>query len=214
MWHEWQILAARGYVVFACNPRGSDGYGRDFRAALLSRWGEADLPDLLSGIEQVLARGYTDPERLVVTGGSYGGFMTTWVIGHSDRFKAAVAQRGVYDLISFYGTTDIPLFGEREFSTVPWEDPQKLWHYSPLAHVEEMHTPLLLIHSANDFRAPIPAAEGLFVALRRLKRDVELVRYPQDGHELSRSGEPKHRVDRLDRIVAWFDRHVKAPKGE
>jgi dipeptidyl aminopeptidase/acylaminoacyl peptidase len=211
MWHEWQVLAARGYVVFACNPRGSDGYGRDFRAALLNRWGEADLPDLLAGIEQVLARGYADPQRLVVTGGSYGGFMTTWVISHSDRFKAAVAQRGVYDLISFYSTTDIPLFGEREFSTVPWEDPQKLWHYSPLGHVEKMHTPLLLIHSANDFRAPIPAAEGLFVALRRLKRDVELVRYPRDGHELSRSGEPKHRVDRLDRIVAWFDRHLNGP---
>jgi dipeptidyl aminopeptidase/acylaminoacyl peptidase len=214
MWHEWQVLAARGYVVFACNPRGSDGYGRDFRAALLNHWGEADLPDLLAGVEQVLARGYVDPERLVVTGGSYGGFMTTWVIGHSDRFKAAVAQRGVYDLISFYSTTDIPLFGEREFSTVPWEDPQKLWNYSPLAHVEEMHTPLLLIHSANDFRAPIPAAEGLFVALRRLRREVELVRYPRDGHELSRSGEPKHRVDRLDRIVAWFDRHLNGPEEE
>jgi dipeptidyl aminopeptidase/acylaminoacyl peptidase len=213
MWHEWQVLAARGYVVLACNPRGSDGYGRDFRATLLSRWGEADLPDLLAGVEQVLAKGYVDPERLVITGGSYGGFMTAWVIGHDRRFKAAVAQRGVYDLISFYETTDIPWLGEREFFTVPWEDPQTLWRYSPLAHVEEIHTPLLLIHSENDFRAPIPAAEGLFVALRRLKRKVEMVRYPRDGHELSRSGEPKHRVDRLERIVEWFERHLEEPEG-
>ena len=211
MWHEWQVQAGRGYVVLACNPRGSDGYGRDFRASLLNRWGEADLPDLLAGVEQVIAQGYVDPHRLVITGGSYGGFMTTWVIGHDDRFKAAVAQRGVYDLISFYGTSDIPLLTEWEFAIAPWEDPQRLWHYSPMAHVENIHTPLLLLHSENDFRAPIPAAEGLFVALRRLKREVEMVRYPRDGHELSRSGEPKHRIDRLERIVGWFDRYVKEP---
>ena len=209
MWHEWQMLAARGYVVFACNPRGSDGYGQDFRAASLSRWGEADLPDLQAGIEQVITEGYVDPERVVVTGGSYGGYMTAWVIGHDDRFKAAVAQRGVYDLTSFYSTSDIPVLTEWEFDAVPWEDPQVLWKYSPLAYVENIRTPLLLIHSENDFRAPIPAAEGLFVALRRLRRDVEMVRYPRDGHELSRSGEPKHRIDRLDRIADWFDKYVK-----
>jgi dipeptidyl aminopeptidase/acylaminoacyl peptidase len=208
MWHEWQVQAAAGYVVFACNPRGSDGYGRDFRAAALNRWGEGDLPDLLAGVEQVIAQGYVDPERLVVTGGSYGGYMTAWVVGHDDRFQAAVAQRGVYDLTSFYSTTDIPIFAEREFASPPWEDPQRMWNYSPLAYVEDIHTPLLLIHSENDYRAPIPTAEALFVALRRLKREVEMVRYPRDGHELSRSGEPKHRVDRLDRILAWFDRYV------
>jgi dipeptidyl aminopeptidase/acylaminoacyl peptidase len=207
MWHEWQVLAGAGYVVLACNPRGSDGYGRDFRSALLSRWGEADLPDLQAGLEHVIAQGYIDPERLVVTGGSYGGFMTVWVIGHDDRFKAAVAQRGVYDLVSFYSTSDIPLLTEWEFSATPWEDPMLLWKYSPLAYVKDIHTPLLLIHSENDFRAPIPAAEGLFVALRRLKHHVEMVRYPRDGHELSRSGEPKHRIDRIQRILDWFDRH-------
>lgn len=209
MWHEWQMLAARGYVVFACNPRGSDGYGREFRSALLNRWGEADLPDLLTGVEKVIAQGYADPERLVVTGGSYGGFMTAWVVGHDDRFKAAVAQRGVYDLVGFYNTSDIPRLTEWEFSATPWEDPQLLWKYSPLAYVENIHTPLLLIHSENDFRAPIPAAEGLFVTLRRLKREVKMVRYPRDGHELSRGGEPKHRIDRLRRIADWFDQHVK-----
>lgn len=208
MWHEWQVQAAAGYVVFACNPRGSDGYGRAFRTALRNHWGEADLPDLMAGVEAVIAQGFVDPERLVVAGGSYGGFMTTWVISHDDRFKAAVAQRGVYDLTSFYSTSDIPRLVEWEFDSTPWEDPQHLWKFSPLAYVEKIHTPLLLIHSENDFRAPIPAAEGLFVALRRLRREVEMVRYPRDGHELSRSGELKHRVDRLERIVAWFDRHL------
>ena len=211
MWHEWQMQAARGYVVLACNPRGSDGYGQGFRAATLGRWGEVDLPDLQAGIERVLAEGYVDPERLVVTGGSYGGYMTAWVIGHDDRFKAAVAQRGVYDLAGFYSTSDIPILTEWEFAAAPWEDPQLLWKYSPVAYVDRIHTPLLLIHSENDFRAPIPAAEGLFVALRRLKRDVEMVRYPRDGHELSRSGEPKHRIDRLERIVDWFDTHLQSP---
>jgi dipeptidyl aminopeptidase/acylaminoacyl peptidase len=177
MWHEWQFLAARGYVVLACNPRGSDGYGRDFRAELLRRWGEADLPDLLAGVEAVVAQGYVDPQRLAVTG-------------------------------------DIPLLTEWEFASAPWEDPQLLWKYSPVAHVEQIHTPLLLIHSENDFRAPIPTAEGLFVALRRLGRKVTLVRYPRDGHELSRSGEPKHRVDRLERIVDWFDQHLGKPEGQ
>jgi dipeptidyl aminopeptidase/acylaminoacyl peptidase len=129
------------------------------------------------------------------------------VIGHDDRFRAAVAQRGVYDLIGFYSTSDIPLLTEWEFSSTPWDNPGHLWKYSPLAHVEAIHTPLLLIHSENDFRAPIPAADGLFVALRRLGREVEMVRYPRDGHELSRSGEPQHRVDRLQRIIAWFDAH-------
>jgi dipeptidyl aminopeptidase/acylaminoacyl peptidase len=136
--------------------------------------------------------------------------MTAWVIGHDDRFRAAVAQRGVYDMTSFYSTSDIPLLTEWEFAGTPWGEPDRLWRASPLAYVEQIHTPLLLIHSEKDFRAPIPAAEGLFVALRRLRREVEMVRYPRDGHELSRSGEPKHRVDRLQRILGWFDRYVKA----
>ncbi len=211
MWHEWQVQAANGYVVLACNPRGSDGYGQEFRAAAQNRWGEADLPDLMAGLEQVLAQGYVDVDHLVVTGGSYGGFMTSWIVGHNRLFKAAVAQRGVYNLATFYSTTDIPKLIEWEFAAAPWEDPAHLWKYSPLAYVEDIYTPLLLIHSENDYRVPIATAEGLFVALRRLKREVEMVRYPRDGHELSRSGEPKHRVDRLERIVAWFDAHLKAP---
>jgi dipeptidyl aminopeptidase/acylaminoacyl peptidase len=214
MWHEWQVQAANGYVVLACNPRGSDGYGQEFRSAARNCWGDADLPDLMAGLDRVVDQGYVDVDRLVITGGSYGGFMTSWVIGHSRRFKAAVAQRGVYDLTTFYSTSDVPKLIEWEFAAAPWEDPEGLWKYSPLAYVEDIHTPLLLIHSENDYRVPIATAEGLFVALRRLRREVELVRYPRDGHELSRSGEPKHRVDRQERILDWFDTHTMAPDQE
>lgn len=212
MWHEWQCLAARGYVVFFCNPRGSSGYGHALRDAIHGRWGEADMPDLMAGVDYVVSQGYIDTTRMAVTGGSYGGFMTAWVVGHDQRFAAAVSQRGVYHLTSFFGTSDIPELIEREFDARPWENYEHLWKHSPLAYVDEIKTPLLLIHSECDFRVPIPDAEHLFLMLRWLNRDVEFVRYPRDGHELSRSGEPKHRVDRLNRILDWFDKHCKTEK--
>ena len=207
MWHEWQLHAARGYVVFFCNPRGSDGYGDAFRCAIHNNWGEADMQDILSGVDAVVAKGFIDEKRMAVTGGSYGGFMTAWIIGHDQRFAAAVSQRGVYQLMSFYGTTDVPRLIEGEFETMAFDDPDKMWKYSPYAYVRQMRTPLLLIHSDNDFRVPISDAEQLFTALKKLRRTVEFVRYPRDGHELSRSGEPKHRIDRLERMTAWFDRY-------
>jgi dipeptidyl aminopeptidase/acylaminoacyl peptidase len=209
MWHEWQCLAAQGYVVFYCNPRGSDGYGHALRDAIHGRWGDADMPDILAGVDYVVDQGYIDSERMVVTGGSYGGFMTAWIVGHDQRFAAAVSQRGVYHLTSFFGTTDIPELIEWEFDTWPWEAYERLWQHSPLAYVNEIKTPLLIIHSERDFRAPIPDAEHLFLMLRWLKREVEFVRYPREGHELSRSGEPRHRVDRLNRIVDWFNKYCK-----
>jgi dipeptidyl aminopeptidase/acylaminoacyl peptidase len=212
MWLEWQLHAARGYVVFFCNPRGSDGYGDDFRTKIHDNWGEADMNDILSGVDAVVAQGYIDETRMAVTGGSYGGFMTAWVIGHDQRFAAAVSQRGVYQMMSFYGTTDVPRLIEGEFDTMAFDDPEKMWKYSPFAYVRQMHTPLLLIHSDNDFRVPISDAEQLFTALKKLRRTVEFVRYPRDGHELSRSGEPKHRIDRLERITAWFDKYCKPRK--
>jgi len=212
MWLEWQLHAARGYVVVFCNPRGSDGYGDEFRYAIHNNWGEADMQDILAGVEAVVAEGYIDPKRMAVTGGSYGGFMTAWIIGHDQRFAAAVSQRGVYQLMSFYGTTDVPRLIEGEFDTMAFDDPDKMWKYSPYAYVRQMRTPLLLIHSENDFRVPISDAEQLFTALKKLRRTVEFVRYPREGHELSRSGEPKHRIDRLERMTAWFDRYCKPRK--
>ena len=209
MWHEYQVLAAQGYVVFYCNPRGSSGYGQDFRMAIHTNWGLADYRDYLIGVDRVVDQGYVDADRLAITGGSYGGYMTAWIIGHDDRFKAAVSQRGVYDLGAFTGTTDIPRFIEHIFETFYWDDPQKLWEHSPLAYVKDIHTPLLILHSERDYRAPVVGAEQLYAALRRLGRTVGFVRYPREGHELSRSGEPRHRIDRINRIVDWFDRHAK-----
>jgi len=209
MWHEWQVLAARGNVVFFCNPRGSDGYGTAFASANHAAWGESDANDILSGIDAVVKRGYINAKRIGVTGGSYGGFMTAWLIGHDQRFAAAVSQRGVYDVAHLHGTTDITEWVESEFDGFPWRKPEHFWKHSPLAYVDDIRTPLLILHSDNDFRAPVSDAERLFTALRRLRRRVQFVRYPREGHELSRSGEPKHRIDRLTRIVGWFDKYLK-----
>ena len=209
MWHEWQLLASAGYVVFFCNPRGSDGYGEAFKDAIHEDWGTYPTQDILSGVDRLLNRGYIDPKRLCVTGGSYGGYMTAWLIGHDERFAAAVSQRGVYDLLSFFGTTDVPRLIEWEFDATPWEDPMRLWEASPLAYAERIHTPLLILHSERDFRAPIPTAEGLYMALRKLGRTVKFVRFPDEGHELSRSGQPKRLVSRLTHILDWFKEHAK-----
>jgi dipeptidyl aminopeptidase/acylaminoacyl peptidase len=209
MWHEWQVLAARGYAVFFCNPRGSDGYGTEFARANHNAWGEADANDILSGVDAVVRRGYVDAERIGVMGGSYGGFMTAWLIGHDQRFACAVSQRGVYNVAHLHGTSDIAEWVEANFDSFPWRNPEHFWEHSPLAYVDNIRTPLLILHSDSDFRAPISDAEQLFTALRRLRRRVQFVRYPREGHELSRSGEPKHRIDRLNRIVGWFDKHLK-----
>lgn len=209
MWHEWQFHAARGYVVFYCNPRGSDGYGEAFLEATYENWGEGDFGDLMAGIDALLQKGFVDESRMAITGGSYGGFMTAWMVGHTDRFAAAVSQRGVYNLMSFHGATDIPTFVNHEFGVEPWENPELLWKYSPLAYAHKITTPLLIIHSENDFRVPIPDAEQLFAIVHRNGQTVEFVRFPRDGHELSRSGELRHRIERLTRMVGWFDRYCK-----
>jgi dipeptidyl aminopeptidase/acylaminoacyl peptidase len=207
MFHEWQFHAARGYVAFYCNPRGSGGYGEVFLRALHAAWGDVAFDDIMAGVDALLAKGFVDEERMAVTGGSYGGYMTAWVVGHTDRFRSAVTQRGVYNLSSFYGTSDIPSLISSEFDVVPWEDYELLWRHSPLAYAHEIKTPLLILHSENDYRVPIEQAEQLFAYVRRSGGTVELVRYPRDGHELSRSGEPEHRIDRLTRMVDWFDRY-------
>lgn len=209
MFHEWQFHAARGYAVFYCNPRGGDGYGEAFRDGIFGGWGEKDMPDVMSGLDALLSMGFVDEKRMAVTGGSYGGFMTAWVVGHTDRFAAAVSQRGVYNLASFFGTTDIPTFVKNEFGFEPWENPEKLWTASPMAYAHTITTPLLIIHSENDFRVPVADGEQLFAFIKRSGGTVKLVRFPVDGHELSRSGQPEHRVARLTHMVDWFDRYCK-----
>lgn len=213
MWHEWQVAAARGYIVFFCNPRGSDGYGERWRDSIHANWGVADAPDILAGIDAVIARGNVDVEHVAVTGGSYGGYMTVWLIAHSDRFACAVSARGVYNLLSEHSTSDAHELIEFEFDGYPWEMHEELWNHSPLAHAHKITTPLRILHSELDYRAPISEAEQLFATLRRCKQVVELVRYPREGHELTRSGEPRHRADHMQRTLEWFDRYCK-PEGQ
>jgi len=207
MWHEWQFNAARGYVVFYANPRGADGYGEAFQMALHGAWGDVAYEDLMAGIDALLERGFVDPKRMAVSGGSYGGYMTAWIVGHSDRFASAAALRGVYNLLGFPGTTDIPSFIATEMGVEPWEDPMFLWKHSPLAYAHQIKTPLLIIHSENDYRVPISEGEQLFAFVRRSGGTVKLVRYPREGHELSRSGEPEHRVSSLTHLIDWFDEY-------
>jgi dipeptidyl aminopeptidase/acylaminoacyl peptidase len=209
MWHEWQVIAARGYILFFCNPRGSEGYGEGWRDAIHANWGVADAPDILAGIDAVIARGGVDPARIAVTGGSYGGYMTAWLIAHEDRFACAVAARGVYNLLTEHGTSDAHELIEFEFDGYPWEMHEKLWQHSPIAHAHKITTPLRILHSELDYRVPISEAEQLFSILRRRKQVVDFVRYPREGHELTRSGEPRHRADHMRRTLEWFDRYCQ-----
>ena len=215
MWHEFQTLAARGYVVFWSNPRGSSGYGESFLQAIERDWGAVTLADVMAGVETVADREYVDETNAFVTGGSFGGFMTAWAVGQTDYFRAAVSQRGVYDLTGFYGSTDGAYkLVEGDFDTVPTEEPAWLWEQSPTGHADAVDTPTLLIHSEDDTRTPICTAELYHRILRKNGVDTRFVRYPREGHELSRSGEPAHVVDRIERIVRWFDGysdHREAP---
>lgn len=214
LWHEVQAMANAGYIVFFCNPRGSEGYGDEFYHANRSDWDAGPMADILRGLEHVIAGGNVDERRLYVTGGSYGGYMTAMIVGVDHRFAAAVAQRGVYNFISARNTSDLPFFFDREMSGVtPWDDVEYLWRVSPIAYARDIATPLLLEHSEQDFRVPISQAEELFTALRTAGKIVELVRWPREGHDLSRSGEPKHRVERITLILGWFEKFAHATKN-
>lgn len=212
--HEFQLLAARGYVVVYTNPPGSQGYGESFATFTNQAWGEKDMPDVMAAVDHIIAQGYVDPDRLGVTGGSYGGYLTNWIIGHSDRFRAAVTQRCVTNLASMYGTSDIGFsFGEYEFGGAPWDAPEQFARLSPITYVREIRTPLLIIHSEQDYRCPVEQAEQLYVALKRLRREVEFVRFPDESHGLSRTGKPAHRIERLERILNWFDRYLRLDRS-
>lgn len=209
LWHEWNTLVSHGYAVVFCNPRGSDGYGIEFRAAVFKNWGEAPGKDILKALDVALTKyPFLDPNRLAITGGSYGGYMTAWLVTHTDKFKAAVSQRGVYEFLSFSTTTDIPIWFEKQYEGEIIERLAEVWNDSPAAHIKNLNTPLLIMHSDNDFRVPIVNAEQLFWLGKRYKKNVELVRYPRDGHELSRSGEPRHIIDRINRVLSWIKKYI------
>jgi dipeptidyl aminopeptidase/acylaminoacyl peptidase len=208
--HEFQLLAAQGYVVLYTNPRGSTGYGDEFAGLLCRGWGKHDFPDLMAAVDWAVAHEDVDAERLGVLGGSYGGFMTNWVIAHTDRFKAAVTQRTVSNMYSSFGTDDIFYASAHQtMGALPWEDPELYWELSPISYVDRIHTPLLIEHQEDDYRCPMEQAEQLFTALKRLRRTVEFVRYPEESHGMSRTGQPRHRIERLRFITDWFARYLQ-----
>lgn len=207
---EFQLMAARGYAVVYGNPRGGSSYGHAFATAIAGRYGSIDADDVLAIGEAGLARLGTKRAPLHLTGGSYGGFMTNWLVGRVDRFRSAVTQRSICNWTSMYGTSDIgPRFVEREVAGVPWGDAEALWRQSPIRFADRVTTPLLIVHSEEDHRCPIEQAEQFFTVLKRLGQvDVALVRFPDEGHELSRSGRPDRRIARLEAILDWFERHA------
>ena len=207
--HEMQLWASRGFFVFYCNPRGSDGRGRDF-ADIRGRWGTVDYTDIMDFTDAVLGRYLEiDSERLGVCGGSYGGFMTNWIIGHTDRFAAACSQRSFANMVNFEYLSDIGLTNIRsEHLGSAEEDPEALWNESPLKYAPNCKTPTLFIHSDQDFRCPLPDALEMFSCLKRAGCPARLCLFHGENHELSRSGRPDNRITRLQEIVTWFETYL------
>jgi dipeptidyl aminopeptidase/acylaminoacyl peptidase len=203
---EFHLLAYDGHFVLFSNPRGSDGYGFEFANRIVKDYGNRDYLDLMEFVDEVLKRyNDIDKDRIGVIGGSYGGFMTNWIITKTDRFKLALTQRSISNWISFFGTSDIGwLFGNYEIGKTPFENFDEYIKRSPIFHLKNVKTPLLILHTDKDYRCPLEQAEQLFTALRILNKDVKLIVIPDESHELSRSGKPKHRVERLYHILKWF----------
>ena len=203
---EWQVLLASGISVYACNPRGSQGYGADFLTANVKDWGDGPMADVMAGLDALVADGLVDGDRPGVTGGSYGGYLTSWIVGHTDRFKAAVTCRSVNDVISQMLSGDIggATFGLYSYGVHPWEDWDLYRRHSPLTYAERVTTPLLIQHAERDLRCTVTQAEELFAVLRSLRKTVRLMRTPDETHELTRSGTPFRRVDNLRLIDEWF----------
>lgn len=212
--HEMQYWASAGFYVFFCNPRGSDGKGNGF-ADIRGRYGTIDYDDIMAFTDAVLER-YPgiDRERMGVTGGSYGGFMTNWIIGHTSRFRAAAAQRSICNWVSMGYTSDIGYFFEEDqMAATPWSDVDKVWEHSPLKYADRVKTPTLFIHSEEDYRCWVPEALQMFTALRYHGVESRLCLFRGENHELSRSGKPKNRIKRLEEITGWFEKYLKVPEA-
>ena len=203
-----QVLAGAGYIVLAVNPRGSSSYGPEFLKMVLGDWGGEDFLDLMAGVDLLCERSYVDADRLGVHGYSYGGFMSSWIVGHDHRFKAAVVGAPCINLHSMYGTSDIGVsFGENQWRGSVLENVEALVERSPLTYVSEVQTPVLLMHGEEDYRCPIEQAEQFFVALKRQGKTVEFVRFPKSSHGFRRSGHPALHVEYLDRMLSWLERY-------
>ena len=208
-YHEMQYWAGKGYFVIFCNPTGSDGRGNAF-ADITGRYGTVDYDDIMAFTDKALAAyPAMDETRLFETGGSYGGFMTNWIVGHTDRFRACATQRSISNWFSFFGVSDIgTMFTEDQNRASPWKDPEKLWDQSPMKYIDRCRTPVLLIHSLEDYRCPVDQGYQMFSALVAHGVEARLVLFRGENHDLSRTGKPKHRVRRLTEITEWFDSHL------
>jgi dipeptidyl aminopeptidase/acylaminoacyl peptidase len=205
--HEFQWMAAKGYVVLYPNPRGSTSYGQEFGNIIQHNYPGDDYKDLMAGVEELIKRGYIDEKKLGVTGGSGGGLLTNWTVGQTTRFAAAVSQRDIADWADWWYTADFTLFQPSWFKAPPFEDPEDYRRRSPITYVNKIQTPLMLILGEADWRTPTgPGGEAMFRALKYRKIPTVMVRFPNESHELSRSGQPWHRVERLQHIVGWFDK--------
>jgi len=208
--HEFQWMAAKGYVVLYTNPRGSTSYGQDFGNIIQYNYPGDDYKDLMAGVDEVVRRGYIDTKKMGVTGGSGGGVLTNWTVGHTTRFAAAVSQRSIADWSGFWYTADFSQYTPTWFRAAPWEDPQDYTNRSPITYVKNITTPMMFVEGEADYRTP-PADGGeiMFRALKYRKIPTVMVRFPGESHELSRSGAPWHRVERLQHIVNWFDKYLQ-----
>jgi dipeptidyl aminopeptidase/acylaminoacyl peptidase len=208
-YHEFQVYAAHGWAVFFTNPRGSTGYGETFARGIELNWGGKDYVDIMTGVDAILAKyPWIDSNRLGVTGGSYGGFMTNWIISHTTRFTAAVTLRGISNFISDDGTRDGAYGHKDDFAGTLFENFDLYWNASPLKYAKNVKTPTLILHSDMDFRVPIEQGEQWFRALQHFGVPSEVVFFPRENHNLTRTGEPKHLVESLNWQVYWFDRYV------
>jgi dipeptidyl aminopeptidase/acylaminoacyl peptidase len=211
--HEFQWMAAKGYVVLYPNPRGSTSYGQEFGNIIQYNYPGDDSRDLLAGVDELLKRGYIDAGKLGVTGGSGGGVLTNWIVGHTNRFAAAVSQRDIANWADWWYTADFAQFEPAWFRGAPFRETQDFANRSPITYIENVKTPLMLVLGEADYRTPPDAGgEQMFRALKYLKRPVVMVRFPGESHELSRSGQPWHRVERLQHIVGWFDKYLMGMK--
>jgi dipeptidyl aminopeptidase/acylaminoacyl peptidase len=212
--HEFYFLAAQGYVVHYSNPRGGRGYGEEHAKAIWGRWGTVDYADIMAWTDYIAEKAYIDPGRMGVTGGSYGGYMTVWIIGHTERFKAAVTQRCVSNFISMWGSSDMNWHFQVTINDKPpFEDLQSYWERSPISYIGNAKTPTKVLHNEMDLRCPIEQGEQVFVALKRLGVDTEMVRFPEEFHGLSRTGRTDRRIARLNHIASWFEKYLLQQDG-
>ncbi|MCI0631194.1 MAG: S9 family peptidase [Phycisphaerales bacterium] len=214
MWHEFQLLCSWGFGVVYSNPRGSGGYGYAFQHGNFQDWGEGPGGDALAAVDQAALKDWVDQDRLVITGGSYAGYLTVWIIAHDRRFKAAVAQRGVYDFETFFGEGNAWRLVGWAMGGPPHDArfKQVIERNNPMNFVTRIKTPLLIKHASEDLRTGVSQSEMLYRALKDLGQPVEYVRYPGEGHDLSRNGDPLRRMDRLNRMIEWFERWVENPR--